>query len=126
MVAILAKETSVVMVVHKDAQSVNILEVLCVLSPSIGDGSHGLSVNEDVLYGEVHGIVEQCCDVVLVVAYVSIEPVEDFTHLENARSLTILTPEIFRNFRNGINANTVEVVGSDELMDPVLKVLADV
>ena len=71
------------MIVHKNAESVNIFEVLIICLPSASNCSHASSIHPDISDCVVHRIVEEAGDVVLVRANVSIISVEALTHLED-------------------------------------------
>lgn len=115
------QEARVVMVVNKDTKGVDVSEVLLVSLPSAGNVSHTLSVHPDVSDCEVHGIVEETGDVVLVGADVSIVSIEVLAHLEDASGLTELGPEILGHLWDGVNTDAVEVVCLHEILDPVLQ-----
>lgn len=115
------EEAGVVMVVNEDTEGVDVSEVLLVGLPSARDVSHALSVHPDVSDGEVHRIVEETGDVVLVGADVSIVTIEVLTHLEDASGLTELGPEILGHLGDGIDTDAVEVVGLHKILDPVLE-----
>jgi hypothetical protein len=125
-ITISVEESSVIMVINKYAESVNIWEVLAVGVPSIPDVFHRLSVLEDISYGKVHGIVKQASDVFLVVTNVGIIAVENLAHLEDTSWLAILRPEVLGNLRDGVNTNTIETVLFHEILNPPLEVSADI
>lgn len=52
--------------------------------------------------------------------------VKVLTHLEHSRCLSVLTPEIFWNFWNSIDSNSIETVGLDKVLNPVLEVASNV
>jgi hypothetical protein len=52
--------------------------------------------------------------------------IEALSHLEHTRCGSILGPEASGYFRNGVNTNTIETVGANEILNPVLKVLTNV
>jgi len=52
-------------------------------------------------------------------------PIKALSHLENASRLTILTPEIFGDFGNRIDSNTVEAVSVNEILNPRLEFTSD-
>lgn len=114
------------MIINENTKGIDVTEVFLILSPSVSNVSHALSVHEDIFDGIVHRVVEKGIDIVLIVAYVSIETIEAFTHLEYTCRLCILFPEIFRYFRNSINTNAVKVVLLNEILDPGLQVASDV
>ena len=116
------EESGVVVVVHEEAEGVDVSELGGLFVPSIGNTSHGLAVHEGVLDGEVHGVVEEACQVVLVVAYVGRVAVEDLAHLEDASCLTELRPEILGHLRDGVDSDAVEGVLVNKILDPALQV----
>jgi len=113
------------MVVNENTESINILEASFVLSPSSGNVSHGLSSTEDILDSEIHGIIEETADILLIVSNVIVISIKGLTHLEDSSSLTEFFPELLRNVRNGINSNTIKAILLDKISNPVLKVLAN-
>lgn len=108
LVSVSIEEASVVMVVNEETKGVNVTEVLAVGSPSVGDGAHCLPIHPDVSDSVVHRIVEESCEIVLVVSNVSIVSVEGFTHLENTRGSIELFPEILGDLGNSINTDTIK------------------
>jgi hypothetical protein len=111
------------MVVHEHAKSRNVSESLTLLLVSVGDTLHALPVLPDVTDGEVHGVVEEAGEVVLVVAYVSWVSVEVLAHLEHSSGFSVLPPEVLWNFGDSIDSNSVEVELLNQVVDPVLKIL---
>ena len=79
------EEAGVVVVVDEDTEGIYVLEVLVVGLPPASDVSHRLSIHPDVSDSEVHGVVEESGDVVLVGADIGVVAVEAFTHLEDTR-----------------------------------------
>ena len=122
-VAVGVEEARVVVVVDENAQSVHVSEVLVVLAPAVCDVAHRLSVHPDVLDRVVHRVVEEGCDVVLVVADVGIHAVEALTHLEDASRLAVLFPELLGYFGYRVDSYAVKPILGDEVVDPVLEVL---
>jgi hypothetical protein len=126
LVRLRVQEAGVVMIVHKDAESVNILEVLVVSLPSASNISHALSVHPDVTDSEVHRVVEEGGNIVLVRANVCIVSIEVFAHLEDASGLAELRPEILGDLWDGVDTDTVETILFHEILDPALEVSADI
>jgi hypothetical protein len=125
-VTISVEESSVIMVINKYAEGIDVWEVLAVGVPSVPDVFHRLSVLEDISNSKVHGIVEEASDVFLVVSNVGIIAVETFTHLEDTSWLAILRPEVLWDLRNGVDTDTVETILFDEILDPALEVSTDI
>jgi hypothetical protein len=123
LISITIKESSVIVIVNKNTKCINILEVFVILGPSIGNGTHGLSIHEDILNCEIHWIVEHCSDVVLVITNISIETIKNFTHLEDSSSLAVFSPEIFRNLGNGVYSDSIKSILSNKVTNPVLEIL---
>ena len=119
------EETRVVVVVNENTKGVQVFEVRGLLLVSILDAVHGLAA-ENVLDGEVHWVVEETSQVFLIWTNVSWVTVKVLTHLEHSRCLSVLTPEIFWNFWNSIDSNSIETVGLDKVLNPVLKVASNV
>jgi hypothetical protein len=89
-VAVTIEEPGVVMIVNKDTESINIFEFRCFLGISISDVVHALAILPDVSDGEVHGVVEQSWDVVLVVTYIAGVTVEALANCIDSSSLGVL------------------------------------
>lgn len=121
LVRLRVQEAGVVMIVHKDAESVNILEVLVVSLPSASNISHALSVHPDVTDSEVHRVVEEGGHIVLVRANVCIVSIEVFAHLEDASGLAELRPEILGDLWDGVDTDAIEVVGLNKILNPVFE-----
>ena len=121
LVRLRVQEAGVVMIVHKDAESVNILEVLVVSLPSASNISHALSVHPDVTDSEVHRVVEEGGNIVLVRANVCIVSIEVFAHLEDASGLAELRPEILGDLWDGVDTDAIEVVGLNKILNPVFE-----
>ncbi len=107
------------MIVNKYTKSINVFKVLLISIPSIWDVSHRSAIHENILNGIVHRIVKESGNIFLIVANISIISVEGFSHLENTSRLAVLSPEIFWDFRNSINTNTVKAILLDKVFDPV-------
>jgi hypothetical protein len=121
LVRLRVQEAGVVMIVHKDAESVNILEVLVVSLPSASNISHALSVHPDVTDSEVHRVVEEGGNIVLVGADVGIVSIEALAHLEDASGLAELRPEILGDLWDGVDTDAIEVVGLNKILNPVFE-----
>ena len=122
----IVQESRVVVVVDEDTKGINILEVLLLLIVSILDAIHRLAASENVADRVVHGIVEKCSQMILVRSYVGWVAVEALTHLEDSSGLSVFRPEVFRYFRDCVDADSVEAVFLYDSTDPVLKVAADI
>lgn len=120
--AVAVQETSVVVVIDEDTECVNVLEVAALLVVSVPDAIHGLVGTEHVADSVEHRVVEKSGKIVLVGSDVCGISVEVLAHLEDAGSLTVLLPEVLGHLRDSIDADTVEVVGLNDALDPVLKV----
>lgn len=62
----------------------------------------------------------------LVRSYIGWVAVEALTHLEDSRSLPVLRPEVFRHFRDSVDAKSVEAIFIYDSLDPVLEVATDI
>ena len=125
-VLIAIKEAGIVMIVNKDAESVNVLEVRGFLVVAISDAIHRLAGTEDVADCVEHGVVEESSERTLVRTNVGGVTVEALTHLENASGLAVFSPEILRHFRDSVNADTIKAVRVNDALNPVLEVLAHI
>ena len=56
-----------------------------------------------------HWVVEQSADMILVIANKVNVAVKNFTHLEDTSGLSVLAPKVFRNFRDSINTDAIEI-----------------
>jgi len=126
LVVVLVQESGIVVVIDEDTKSGWVSEFLVYLLDSSGDSLHGLGRAEDILDGVVHWIVEKTGNEVLIWTDVVRVSVEAFTHLENTSGISILLPEVFTDFRNSIDSNTIELIGVDQVFDPVLEISSDV
>jgi predicted small secreted protein len=113
------KETRVVMIVNKDAKEVDILEIGVFSVVSVANLIHRLPIAENVIDRVVHWVVEQGRDIILVWGNVGRVSVEAFSHLENARSFTVLFPELAFDFGDCVNANAIETVLLNDSFHPV-------
>lgn len=121
LVRVRAQEAGIVVVVHKDTECVDILEVLIVCCPPVSNVSHALSVHPYVSDSEVHRVVEEAGDVVLVGTDIGIVSVEVLAHLEDASGCAELRPEVFGDLGDRVDADAVEVVGLDKILYPVFQ-----
>jgi len=119
-------ESCVIVIVDEDTEGVNILEFTIFLGKSVFDIIHALSRSKDVLDGVVHWIVEERSEIVLIWRNVAWISVEALSHLENTSSLTILTPELALDLWDSVNSNSIELIGIDQVFNPVFKILSDV
>lgn len=126
MVAVAVQEASVVVIVNEYSKSINVFEFSILLVVSVGNALHALLVPENILDSVVHGVIEQCGQVVRVRTYIGGVPIEALAHLENTRRISILLPEVFRDLRNGVNPNSIKIVILNCLLDPVLQIASDV
>lgn len=101
------------MVINEDTKSINVFEGLGFLCPSVADDSHWFTIGKSISNWVVHWVVEKSCKMVLVVTNIIRETVEALTHLEDTSCLAKFTPEVFRDFRNSINSDTVKTVVLD-------------
>ena len=81
---------------------------------------------EDVRNGVVHWVVEKSGKGSLVRSNICGISIEVLAHLEDASSLTILTPEVHGDLRDGIDTDTIEAVLRHDALNPVLEVSTDV
>jgi hypothetical protein len=119
-------ESSVIVIVDENTEGIDVFEFTILLSESVFDSIHALSRSKNILDGEIHWVVEKSGKMVLIWTNVVCISVEALSHLEHASSLSVLTPEIGWDFWDGVDSNTVELIGADQVFDPVLKVLSDV
>ena len=73
-----------------------------------------------------HRIVEESGYRALVRSDIGGVAIEDLSHLENARSGTVLSPKVLGDFGDGVDANTVKTVLGYDAFDPVLEILANI
>ena len=120
------KETGVVMIVNKDAERVDVLKVGLFLIVAISDAVHRLAIAEDVADCVEHRVVEKTSERTLVRTNVCGIAIEALTHLEYAGGLTVFSPEIFRHFRDSVNADAIKVIRVNDALNPVLEVLTHI
>ncbi len=120
------EEASVVVIVDEEAKGIEIFEVGSLGVVALLDVAHVLTISKDVVDGVVHRVVEESRDVVLVGTHVCGVTVEALAHLEDACSLPKLSPEVFGHLGNGIDADAVETIGVNQILDPVLEFATDV
>jgi len=126
LVVVLVQESGIVVVIDEDTKSAWVSEFLVYLINSVSDTLHGLFGSKHVLNCVVHGVVEKTGDEVLIWRDVVRITVETFTHLENTSRVSKFLPEVLCDFRNSINSNTIELIGVDQVFDPVLEISSDV
>jgi len=126
LVVVLVQESGIVVVIDEDTKSGWVSELLVDLADSVSDSLHGLLGTENILNCVIHWVVEKTGDKVLIWADVVRISIETFTHLENASGFSILLPEVLGDFRNSIDSNTIELIGVDQVFDPVLEIASDV
>ena len=119
------EETGVVVVVNEQTKGVNIFEIAALCVVALFDTTHILTITKNIVDGVVHWVVEKASDVVLVGTDIGRVAVENLTHLEDARRGTKFRPEVFLDFGDGVDADTIEAVGAYEVLDPVFKGRAD-
>jgi len=113
-------------VIDEDTKSIDIFEFTVLLSKSVFEVLHALSRSENILDGEVHWIVEKTGKMLRVWTNVVWISVKAFSHLENTSSLTVLAPEISFNFWDCVDSDTIELIGIDQVLNPIFKVLSDI
>jgi hypothetical protein len=118
---VVVQETGVIVIVNEKTEGINVCEVGFLSIVSVLDGAHVLLVTKDVVDGIVHRVVEEPSDAALVLSDVSGITVEALSHLEDAGGLTKFIPEILRNFGDGIDSQTIEAVGLNHEINPVLE-----
>jgi hypothetical protein len=123
--SVVAEEAGVVVVIDEDTKGRDVLEVALLLVVAVLDLAHVLSSAEDVGDGVVHGVVEKSGEVLLVGTDVGGIAVEALAHLEDTGGFTELRPEVLGHLGDGVNAEAVEAVGVDEVLDPVLELATD-
>jgi len=119
------EEAGVVVVVNKQTKGIQILESAGFSVIAGLYATHVFPSAENIVDGVVHWVVEKASDVVLVGTDIGRVAVENLTHLEDARRGTKFRPEVFLDFGNGVDADTIEAVGAYEGLDPVFKGRAD-
>lgn len=67
---------------------------------------------------EEHWVVEKSLNMVLVIGDEPDITIKNFTHLENTGGFGILTPEVFGDFGNRVNTDTVEIESRNYVTDP--------
>lgn len=112
------EETCVVVIVNEDAEGRDVTEVRCLLFVAGLYAAHVLTIAENIVDGIVHRVVEESGDWALVGTNVSGVSVKALAHLENTTRRSKLRPKVLANLRDGVNSNTVETVGRDEISDP--------
>jgi hypothetical protein len=122
----IVKETRIVVIIDKDTEGIDILEVLGLLVISVTDVVHGFRATEDITDCVVHWVVEKCSQVVLIRSHVCRVSIEAFTHLEHTCRFTVLRPKISWDFWNSVNPDTIEAILLNDAFDPVLEVATDV
>jgi hypothetical protein len=120
------KETGVIVIVNEKTEGIDIGEVGFLSIVSLLDLSHVLTATKDVVDGVVHRVVEEPSDGTLVGSDVSGVTVEALSHLEDAGGLTKLRPEVLGNLGDGVNSQTIEAVGLNQIVNPVLEFTSDV
>jgi hypothetical protein len=125
-VAGVAEEARVIVVVHERTKNVNVLEHWLFVVVQVTDFKHGVVPDPNILNLEVHGVVEQRGDWSLVLGNIAGIAIEALTHLEDTRSLVVLVPEVLGNFRDGVDADAVEVELLDDVPDPALEIGAHI
>lgn len=119
-------ESSVIVVINEDTKSIDIFEFTVLLIKSVFEVLHALSRSKNILDGEVHWIVEKTGEIVRVWTNVIWISVKAFTHLENTSSLAVLAPETFFNFWDCVDSDTIELIGIDQVLDPIFKILSNI
>ena len=114
------------MIINKNSKSINIVEVARFLVVSTLDVVHIFTTSKHVTDGVVHRVVEKSSEGVLIWSDIGRVSIEALAHLEDAGGFTVFGPEIGGDLRDGVDTNTIETVGLDNTLDPVLEVLANV
>lgn len=81
---------------------------------------------EDVRNGVVHWVIEKGGKGSLVRSNICGISIEVLAHLEDASSLTILTPEVHGDLRDSIDTDSIEAIVVDKIVNPVLEVATHV
>lgn len=123
---VVAKEARVIVIINKKTEGIDIFEGQILNIVAVVDIYEAFTTSKYVTDRVVHGVVEKCCDVVLVWAYISWISVESLSHLENTRCLPVFSPEVFSDFRNGVNSDTIKVKSFYDIFYPILKVSAHI
>ena len=119
-VSMIVKETRIVVVIDKDTEGIDILEVLGLLVISVTDVVHGFRATEDIADRVIHGVVEKSGQMVLIWSNIGWITIEAFSHLEDASSFSVFRPKVCWDLWNSINSNTIEAILLDDTLDPVL------
>ena len=73
-----------------------------------------------------HRVVKETFNMVLIVGDEADVAIEDFAHLEDAGSSSVLAPKVFGNLRDRINTDSVKVVSGNNFVDPLFEIGANV
>jgi len=123
---VVVEETGVVVIVNKEAESVEVFEVGLLRVVSLLDFAHVLLATEHITDGVVHRVVEKTSDSSLVGSNVSGITVEALSHLEDASSITKLRPKVFGNLGDGVDPYAIKAVSVNHVLDPGLELTSDV
>jgi len=124
LVAVSIEESSIIMVVNEDPESIDIFEVVGLILVLGSDLVHALSTLPDVSDCVEHWIIEETCYIVLVGSNIGCISIEVFSHLENSSCCTILRPEIFGDLRDCVNSDTIKSISLNDSLNPILKILS--
>ena len=108
------------MVVNEDAEYTWIFVQLVVGVPLFSKSAHVLLESKHIFNCEVHGIIKNATEVVLVWCHVCSFIVEHFSDLEHASSFCIFVPKPLGNVWYGVDADTVEIVVQDQFAYPMV------
>lgn len=125
-VTVSIEEPSIVVVIHKHTEGIDVLEFGGFFVVSASDAVHALAALPDILDCEVHRVVEEARHVVLVVAHVVGVSVEALSDRVDAGGLGVLRPEILGNLGDCVDPDSVKAVALHDALDPVLQILSDV
>jgi hypothetical protein len=111
------------MILHKHPQR-GVIPVIAHLLNPLSNFVHALLSSEDICYCVVHGVRQQCINIILVISNVTRIVVKDLSNLIHSGSLGEFFPKRFRNFRNSVNSNPVNLVLLNKVLNPVLECLS--
>jgi hypothetical protein len=106
----LVLESSVVMVVNKETQSIDIFEFGGFSAKCFSDLVHGLTAAKDIFDCEEHWVVEHALYNFLVWCNVIDVAIKALSHLKDSSRLCILCPKVLGYFWNRVDSDSVEFI----------------
>lgn len=120
----MTQEPGHIVVICKEAKQVNILELLIFITPLFRYLQHALLLYSKYILERVeHWHVKNAIDVILKWSHNIDLLLEDFAHLEHASCIREFSHEILGDMYNCINANGIEIIFLDKVLNPVEQVL---